>query len=114
MTQKEKIICFYLSEYFVVSFLGIIFVHIKRTFKKYPLFYTIIIYTSSFHPFSSCSVHIAVSPRQSPDSTFPFLSSLANSTFALDRMTRDKATRVGRQIHQLIHYQITDCIAFAT
>ena len=31
---KKKIFHFYLSEYFVVSFPGIIFVHIKRTIKR--------------------------------------------------------------------------------
>lgn len=35
--SKRKIFHFSLSEYFVVSFPGIIFVHIKRTIKKYFL-----------------------------------------------------------------------------
>ena len=44
--SKRKIFHFSLSEYFVVSFPGIIFVHIKRTIKKHPQFTTIIIDTT--------------------------------------------------------------------
>lgn len=65
MTQKKSMNSFYLSEYFVISFLCTIFANIKRTIKKHPRFSTIIIDTIPIHPLHSlsypqCSIFLSI------------------------------------------------------
>ena len=74
MTQKKSMNSFYLSEYFVISFLCTIFANIKRTIKKHHRFSTIIIDTIPIHPLHSPIIStVQHLPFNTPTGHFPFI-----------------------------------------
>ena len=84
---ERKINSFYLSEYFVVSFLCTIFAHINRTIKKHPNLTQSLLTPSLFTRFTPYHVHIAVSSFQSINRRFLFYNNVPTYTCAQARIS---------------------------
>lgn len=79
---------FYLSEYFVISFLCTIFANINRTIKKHHRFSIIIIDTIPYSPASlPYHIHSAASSFQSTNRTFPFYNNVPAYTHVQARIS---------------------------